>query len=729
VRSLSLKWRAVYAVTALTVAVLLLASAIQMHFMRADLRRVLSDQQFALVSHTAQELDAKFDASTDLLERSAAGFPVDLLASPAGAREYYRNRPELLGIFDSVLVATPDGRMIADYPQVPGRTDSSLAVRAYFQRLLATGKPVISEPVLGRTSKEPIVLIAVPIKHANGSLAGVLIGVLNLYHRNYLGQLADAKVGKSGFFAIITKEDPPRYVIHSEKRKILQARPANANPSTTRALQGFEGSAEDTTSDPIHGLFSYKSLKSTNWLLEAVVPVDEAFLPIVEAERRLWLIALLVCFLVVPLVWALAQLTFNPLIALRDQIEKLRGAGPGFAPVPVHQAGEIGDLARSFNTLMGERASAAASLHAAERRLRMITDNMPAVIAHLDAELRFNFVNQYHETWFGRPCAEVLGLTLRELLGDQAYALAGPMAQRALAGEVVSFRREMQANAVTRHIEITYIPDRVQDGRVEGLYVLGNDITALTRTQEQLRALNADLEERVAARTAALQQSNRELEAFAYSVAHDFRGPLRAMDGYSATLVQEYGPRLDAPGRGYLARIRHATQRLGSLIEDLLRMAQLTMQELRRENVDLTALAVQAIADLRAAEPHRHVQADIATGLAAPGDRALLRSLLRELIGNAWKFTPDRADSTIEIGALPRQGGIAWYVRDNGPGFDLAHARQIFDPFARLHSNSAIAGTGIGLALAKRIVERHGGRIWVESSPGRGTTFLFTLGD
>lgn len=723
-RTLSLKWRAVLGVTALTVLVLLTVSAVQLRFMHRDLARVLADQQFALVSRLAQEIDAKFDNYADVLARSAATLPPELLDSPAALREYYRARPGLFALFDDVLLLDAGGRVLADYPEVPGRT-SVVVAPAYMQRVIAARKPVIDGPLRGRASGEPLVRIDVPIFDADGRVRGVLEGVLRLYKRNFLANLGSSKVGKSGYFLILTREPAPRYVINPERTKILTGPKTGASFSIDRALTGADGSSEDTGGS-LPALYSYTSLSSINWVLIAVVPAAEAYSPVVEAERRLWLLGALTCLLMIPLVWGMAWLILRPVTGLRDGIDQLRGGGRGYRPVPVERRDEIGDLTRSFNALMRERAVAEAKQRDSEERLRMITDNLPALVSYLDTGLRYRFVNHTYTEWFHHTGGEFVGRTLREVMGEEGYAIVGPAAERALKGETVSYRRRLLVRGEPRIIESTLIPDFGFDGGVTGLYVLAHDITALLHTKDELRALNLQLEERVRQRTAALALSNRELETFAYSVAHDFRAPLRAMDSFSAILLEEQSARLDDDGRDYLRRIRESSNRLAKLIDDLLRLAQLAQQELHHESVDLSALAAQVLAVLQAAEPRRSVHTVIMPGMIVTGDRTLLGTLLRELIGNAWKFTATVAEARIEVGCEIRDGTPTCYVRDNGVGFDMSFAQKVFTPFARLHGDE-FTGTGIGLALARRIVDRHSGHLWAEARDGEGAVFWFTL--
>jgi light-regulated signal transduction histidine kinase (bacteriophytochrome) len=242
-----------------------------------------------------------------------------------------------------------------------------------------------------------------------------------------------------------------------------------------------------------------------------------------------------------------------------------------------------------------------------------------------------------------------------------------------------------------------------------------------------MRRFNEELEDRVRRRTAQLQAANEELEAMSSSVSHDLRAPLRAMTGFAQILIEDYGDGLDEAGRDYLRRIQEAGQRMGAMVDGLLDLSQLTRREMRREEVDLSALAGGVAEDLRHTDLRRRVRFAVAEGLSVVGDAGLLRVMLENLLENAWKFTSKEPEALIEFGAAEREGGPTYYVRDNGVGFDEAYAEGIFDPFRRLHGEEEFGGTGVGLATVARIVRRHGGSLWAEGEVGRGATFFFTL--
>ncbi len=252
------------------------------------------------------------------------------------------------------------------------------------------------------------------------------------------------------------------------------------------------------------------------------------------------------------------------------------------------------------------------------------------------------------------------------------------------------------------------------------------------RLFSDLQAERDLLAQRVRERTAELMAANRELEAFVYSVSHDLRAPLRALDGFSEALLSRCQAQLDEEGRHYVERIQAASQRMGQLINDLLALSRVTRHEMVYQTVDLTALAREVAADLQAQDPHRAVELVIAEGMVAYGDAPLLRILLENLLGNAWKFTAKADHAVIEVGMLKESGeqedaSRVYFVRDNGVGFDMAYADKLFTPFQRLHSMHEFPGTGIGLATVQRIVARHGGRVWAEAAVNQGATFYFTL--
>jgi PAS domain S-box-containing protein len=364
-------------------------------------------------------------------------------------------------------------------------------------------------------------------------------------------------------------------------------------------------------------------------------------------------------------------------------------------------------------------------------RLLKVIDNTSAVIYMRDNDGRYLLVNRQYEQLFGIRRQDIVGMTDHDLFPKEMADDFRANDLKALSRGAPIQMEELapHPDGVHTYITVKY-PIRDLAGRPYAVCGISTDITPIKRVEERERRLNAELEGRVRDRTAELEATARELDAFAYSVSHDLRAPLRAVTGFSEMLIEEHSGQLDEDARDYLDRVLAATKHMGRLIDDLLNLSRTGRVELYRRPVDLSAMARRVVTELAAADDPDsapRTQVTIDDGLSAVGDPALLEIVLRNLISNAWKFSAKAPQPAIHVGSVEQQGSPVLFVRDNGAGFDMRKADRLFAPFQRLHTTAEFAGSGVGLALVARIVTRHGGRVWAEGEVGKGAAFYFTL--
>lgn len=374
-----------------------------------------------------------------------------------------------------------------------------------------------------------------------------------------------------------------------------------------------------------------------------------------------------------------------------------------------------------INRDVTEQKRAGEQLREAHRRLTTLLETINEGFHTFDREWRYTYVNPASARFLGKSSEELLGRNVWEVWTHLAASAFGDGYRRAVAENVPVHFEAFYPEPLNVWREVRCYPSP------EGLAIFLSDITQRKKAEDEILRLNAELEQRVQDRTSQLEAANKELETFAYSVSHDLRAPLRGVDGWSLALVEDFGPQLNDEARHYLGRIRSEAQRMGQLIDDLLRLSRVTRAPLNRESVDLTATARSIASNLREQHDDRQIEFAIQPNLTASGDGQLLEVALTNLLGNSAKFTSKQPAALVEFGRTEHQGKDAFFVRDNGAGFDMAYAHALFGPFQRLHRASEFPGTGIGLATVQRIIHRHGGRVWAESQVDHGATFYFTL--
>ncbi|HTF14153.1 MAG TPA: diguanylate cyclase [Burkholderiales bacterium] len=484
-KPLSIKSRVTFIATAALLGLLALVSAVQLSFFKVGLRQVLESQQFTLVSRVADDIDQTLMLRLNALVGLAKILPADELRRPTAMQKNLENRPGLQSEFDALSVIAANGKFVAAVPYDKGRETLNLSDRPWIREVLDRGRPIVSPPHRARLNGEPQVVLGAPIFGPRGEVVGVLAGTLNLFRSNFLGNIGRTPVGRSGSFGLLTKD---RLVVMSvDKDRIMTQGPApGASPFFDHAVAGAEGTEESVGSGGLHALFSYKSLQSVPWVLVAALPVEEAYAPFAAAQRQIVQFMVVVALLLAPLIWLGVRSVLKPLLALHQTIRSSRN-DPGAVPeVPVREGDEIGDLAADFNALMRERNEAAAALQDNAHRLRLITDNTPALISYVDSGERYQYANATYHEWFGMTPEEVCGRTMREVLREN-YPLREPHIRDALAGKEARFDLPISFGGSERHTHTRYVPDVRSDGGIAGFYVLATDVTPLKRTEQMLR--------------------------------------------------------------------------------------------------------------------------------------------------------------------------------------------------------------------------------------------------
>ena len=435
--------------------------------------------------------------------------------------------------------------------------------------------------------------------------------------------------------------------------------------------------------------------------------------------------------------FGISRFITRPIAQISGDVDKIAGGDLDHRISPTFGK-EFGILEKSIDSMVQSLKDMIIRLRDSERRLgeseeryRGVVESQSEFITRFRPDGTITFANDAYCRYFGFDCQEIIGRTfIPSLTGEDHNLLRDHFAQISL----LSPERSIEHRIVMPDGDVRWQEwiDRGifdKDGNLVEIQSVGRDITERKSIEEENRRLHADLEDRVKSRTAELEAAYRELDSFSYSVSHDLRAPLRAIDGFSTILLQEYRPTLPDVTATYLEKIRENTRRMSLLIDDLLNFSRMSRQPLNRFLIDPASVASEAYDALRGEGHGRVVHVTIREMPACFADPVLLNQVYVNLLSNALKFTRKRGVAEIEVGFLKKENGkTVFFVKDNGIGFDMKYASKIFGVFQQIHEDPALEGTGVGLAIVERIIHRHGGEIWVESVPGTGTTFFFTLG-
>ena len=419
----------------------------------------------------------------------------------------------------------------------------------------------------------------------------------------------------------------------------------------------------------------------------------------------------------------LERLVLSPLSRLSSSVSSIGASGDLSARVMMAGRDELSSLANDINGMLGALERSHEALQESEEKFKRLVEDMnDGYFVVQDSKVVF--ANVRSAEMLGHPEAEMNNKPVEVLLTPEVIKGLSEMQVRGSRGEATPQQYEMKLmmkDGMTRTVELG--ARLIDYGSKPAVSVVMRDITERRKAEEAL----AQQAQELARSNNELSAVNKELEAFSYSVSHDLRAPLRSIDGFSKALLEDYVDKLDEQGRDYLQRVRAASQRMAQLIDDLLNLSRVTRSDMRHEPVNLSMLAQTIAGELKKTQPERQVEFVIEEGLTVNGDARLLKLVLENLLSNSWKFTSKHKRARVEFGAEQSDGKFAYFVRDDGAGFDMAYVEKLFIPFQRLHTPTEFPGTGIGLALVQRIIHRHGGHVWARGGVEKGATIYFTL--
>jgi len=656
--------------------------------------------------------------------------------------------------FANLVVCDTSGKVIHSAIVPPADKSLDLVRAQWSDAVLLNGRFTVGKPIIGRLTHRWVCVLGCPIRNQDGKVIGVLGMPVDLARFNVA--VNPVNLPPNSTITIIDREGT--IIMRSPGSQTWIGKPARGMEIADFVLANEEGhriAGGDRDETRIYG---FTSIHKAGWHVYVGIPASFAFASAkINMLRTTLAGASLLCAVVAAVIF-LGRHINEPVNALfRAATDAAEGRPQTVALVSGPR--EIAAVAEEFNRMLAVRKQKELEIQQLNLELEQRVKERTAALEKTNAELTREIAvrkrtqealrNHRQELQdyidgmstmnakvapdgkillVNKTAREASGLAPEVLLKTnflegQWWTFDPSVEQRVLSafasacgGAPVNYDEKFFVFGKVIDINFSLIPVRGEKGEVEYIVAEGRDITQRKQAEAAL-----------AERTLQLEGANKELEAFSYSVSHDLRAPLRGIDGFTKALLEDYADKLGDEGRQYLQRVRGAAQRMAHLIDDLLELSRISRSAMRHDVVDLSLTANQIAAGLKEANPERSVNFTVQPDLTVPGDARLMRVMLENLLNNAWKFSRDRNPAQIEFGAEEVNSQKAFFVRDNGAGFDMAYLDKLFGAFQRLHSAEEYEGTGIGLATVQRIIHRHGGRVWAEGAIDKGATFYFTV--
>jgi PAS domain S-box-containing protein len=717
----SIKVRVTFSTLSIFVASLLVLLFLTSRMLQNDMQRLLSEQQFSTVSFMAAEINDELTKRLRVLTAVAARITPAMIGNPAALQFYLEERLIIVEEFNAGAIAfNTEGTVIADSILSSGRRGGNHADIAHIRAALREGRSMVGIPHLNQTQSRPEFGMAVPIRDAQGQVIGALAGVTDLGKPHFLDNLTQTSYGKTGGYLLVAPQSR-LIVTATDKRRIMEILPApGINPLIDRFIQGYEGSGVTVSPLGVEVLASAKGVPVAGWYVVVALPTAEAFALIHAMQQRMVWITILLTLLAGGLTWWMLKRQFVPMLATVNTLARLSESTESPQALPITRQDEIGELIGGFNRLLETLRRRDEALRRSENKFRMLFELSPVGMALVDHGTgNFLEVNEAVLRPTGYTQAEFLKLSYWEIT-PQEYE-AQELQQIRDLNETGHFGPNEKEYIRKDGSRFPIAISGAMFGAVNEQPVVWGVIEDITKRKEAEHALQQQ--------TDALARSNAELEQFAYVASHDLRQPLRMVNSYVQMLERRLADRLDDDTREMMHFVVDGAKRMDQMLVSLIEYSRVG-----RKGEPLALLSSRTGVDeaLRFLAPAiREANATVRVSGDWPdvvASRDEFTRLWQNLIGNAVKYrTPDRAPD-IAITVTPDANNWRFCVADNGIGIAPAQFDRLFKVFQRLVTRNQYEGTGIGLAVARKIVERHGGQLWVESAgAGQGCRFCFSL--